>query len=106
MNTIAFIAACIVLATIVARGADHPSRPNATGWVAMLRLHAEKLALLAVGASAGSVIFSVLAGIDQPPQAVALLVGTALWMLTHPAGWLRYVTRGRDPGCNELRPDP
>lgn len=106
MNLLAFLAACVVLATIVARGADHPTRPNRTGMLPFFRLHVEKLALLFVGASAGAVIFSVMAGIEQPVQVAMLMLGVALWMMTHPEGWLRYVLKGRQPGCNQLRPDP
>lgn len=106
MNLLAFLAACVVLATIVARGADHPTRPNGAGPMPFLRLHTEKLALLFVGASAGAVIFSVMAGIEQPPQVVSLMLGTALWMLSHPDGWLTFVFKGRQPGCEEARPDP
>lgn len=106
MNLLAFLAACVVLATIVARGADHPTRPQESGPLPFLRLHTEKLALLFVGASAGAVIFSVLAGIDQPVQVAMLMLGVALWMMTHPDGWLRYVFKGRQPRCDELRPDP
>lgn len=106
MNLIAFLAAFIVFATIAARGADHPTRPRESGWAPMIRLHVEKLALLAVGASAGAVMLSVVAGLPQPPQVVALILGTALWMLTHPDGWLAYVFRGRSAGCDQLRPDP
>lgn len=106
MNVLAFFAACVVLATIIARGADHPPSPKKPGLSPLLRLHCEKLALLFVGASAGSVIFSVLAGLSQPPQVVFLVTGTALWMLSHPDGWLTYVLRGKGPGCEQLRPDP
>lgn len=106
MNVLAFLAACVVLATIVARGADHPSKPKAPGFLPMMRLHCEKLALLCVGASAGSVIFSVMAGLDQPVQVVFLTLGTALWMLSHPEGWLAFVLKGKGPGCDKLRPDP
>lgn len=106
MNVLAFFAACVVLATIIARGADHPSKPHAPGFVPLVRLHCEKLALLFVGASAGAVLFSVLAGLEQPIQVVLLMLGIALWMLSHPKGWLTFVLKSKGPGCDKLRPDP
>lgn len=106
MNLLALFAALIVFVTIAARGADHPTKPRAPGFAPALRLHVEKLALLAVGASAAAVGLSVLAGVEQPPQVVFLMAGTALWMLSHPEGWLAFVLKGKGPGCDQLRPDP
>lgn len=106
LSAIAFLASAIVLVTIVARGADHPIHPAKHGLMPTLRLHAEKLALLLVGSSSGAVMLGVLGGLHPPPSVVALMAGTALWMLSHPAGWLAYVTRGRPQSCDELRPDP
>lgn len=106
LPAVAFVAAAVVLVTIIARGADHPTRPRCSTWAALARLHAEKIALLLVGVSAGWMILSIIVGLSPPGEAVALVTGTALWMLTHPAGWFAYVIKGSRRGCEELRPDP
>lgn len=105
-SAVALLASLVVLITIVARGADHPTHPAQHGLMPTLRLHVEKLALLLVGSSSGAVMLGVLGGLHPPPSVVALMTGTALWMLSHPAGWLAYVTRGRPQSCDDLRPDP
>lgn len=105
MNTLAFFAAAIVLITISARGADHPSRPQSPGILPMIRLHAEKLSLLTVGIAAGAAMLGVIAGKQISALTTMLLVGAALWMVTHPNGWLRYVASLAD--CrDDRRADP
>jgi hypothetical protein len=105
MDAIAFLAAAIVLVTISARGADHPSRPHEPGIMPMLRLQFEKLSLLTVGIAAGATMLGVLAGKPIGPLTTMMLVGTAVWMLTHPNGWLKYVASLAD-GCDDRRTDP
>lgn len=105
VEIVAFIAAAIVLVTISARGADHPSRPHTPGIMPMIRLHAEKLSLLTVGIAAGAVMLGVLAGKPISTITTMLLVGASTWMLTHPNGWLKYVASLAD--CrDERRTDP
>lgn len=106
MQWFTFLAAGVVLATIVARGNDHPTRPAEPGLMPLIRLHIEKLALLLVGATAGSVMLTVLAGKPTPWQVDGLVAGSALWMLTHPRGWWAFVVQGRTDECQTLRPDP
>lgn len=105
MNLLAFIAALVVLVTISARGADHPSKPSIPGLLPMIRLHAEKLSLLTVGIAAGAVMLGVLAGKQISAITTMLLVGMAVWMLTHPKGWFAYVA-SLTQGCDERRTDP
>lgn len=104
LSAIAFVSAAIVLVTIIARGADHPVKPSEAGWLPMLRLQAEKMALLLVGVAAGWMMLSILVGMHPPGEAVALLAGSALWAVSHPAGWIAYVTQGRLAEGHRMRP--
>lgn len=105
MNVFIALCALIVLVTTAARGSDHPIRPNASGWRPWVRLHAEKLSLLAVGCTAGWALLLIVAGARVDPLLALMLAGTALWMLTHPNGWWAYITSLADD-CGKRRADP
>jgi hypothetical protein len=102
----AFFAGAIVMLTVLFRGNDHPTKASGEGWRAKLRLQVEKLALLVVSFGVGWTLLNILGGASPPPQLTILLVGTALWMVTHPKGWWKFVTRGVRDRCDELRPHP
>lgn len=105
MNLIAFIASFIVLATIIARADDHLTRPTHEGWLPMVRLQVEKIALLLVGVAAGWQMLTIIVGIEPSGESIALMLGTALWMLAHPSGWIKYVLLGRKSEDPHLRPN-
>lgn len=98
LSAVAFASAFIVLLTIIARGADHPNVPDGSGWLGVARMHAEKMALLMVGVAAGWKMLSIAVGIGPSAEGTMLLAGTALWMISHPAGWLAYVAKGKASG--------
>ena len=95
MSFLAFLSSLIVLITIIARADDHLTRPTKEGWLPLLRLHVEKIAMLMVGVAAGWLALTVIVGIEPCGVSVALMTGTALWMMAHPSGWFCYVFFGR-----------
>lgn len=105
LDALSFTAALIVLVTVCARGADHPSKPSERGLLPLLRLHIEKLSLLSVGLAAGATMLGVITHKPIGPLTTMLLVGIAAWMLTHPKGWWRYVSSLADD-CMTSRTDP
>ena len=105
LSVVAFIASAIVLVTIIARGADHPNTPDGDGIMGRVRMHAEKMALLLVGVASGWLMLSILIGMTPSGESVAMMLGTALWMVSHPAGWLAYVANGKASGyCKRATP--
>lgn len=95
INVAGCLAALVVLVTVIAQLNDMPKRPAQPGRLQFIRHHVHKLGRVLIGAGAGMVGLSCLAGQVLSLPALAIVVGLAMQEISHPRSWWAFVVKGQ-----------